>query len=52
MSKAAVADYLTAFIWHALDGAATDLGVPLSAVDHPSAAPSPPAATPIRRKKS
>ncbi len=52
MSRAAVAQYLSAFVWHALDGAATDLGVPLSAVDHPSAAPSPPAATPIRRKKS
>jgi len=35
MSRAAVAHYLTTFIWHALDGAATDLGVPLSAADHP-----------------
>jgi AcrR family transcriptional regulator len=33
MSRAAVADYLAAFVWHALDGAARDLGVPLSAVD-------------------
>ncbi len=35
MSRAAVAQYLSAFIWHALDGAATELGVPLSAVDRP-----------------
>ena len=33
MSRAAVASYLGAFIWHALEGAAADLGVPLSAVD-------------------
>ena len=38
MSKAAVAGYLTAFVWHALEGAATELGVPLSSLDHPSAA--------------
>jgi len=50
MSRAAVANYLTTFIWHALDGAATDLGVPLSAVDHPSVAglADP---TPIRKKR-
>jgi len=48
MSKAAVGGYLTAFIWHALEGAATELGVPLSALDHPSAVTSPPAPTPIR----
>jgi AcrR family transcriptional regulator len=38
MSKAAVCGYLTAFIWHALEGAATELGVPLSALDRPRAA--------------
>ena len=48
MSKAAVGGYLTAFIWHALEGAATELGVPLSALDHPNAVTSPPAPTPIR----
>ena len=53
MSRAAVAQYLSAFIWHALDGAAADLGVPLSAVDRPAPAPDTGAApTPIRRKKS
>jgi AcrR family transcriptional regulator len=50
MSKAAVGGYLTAFVWHALEGAATELGVPLSSLDHPStqdaAAP-----TPIRGRK-
>ena len=55
MSRAAVAQYLSAFVWHALDGAATDLGVPLSAVDHPSlaaeSADAPPP-TPIKRKRS
>lgn len=47
MSRQAVASYLSAFIWHALEGAAADLGVPLSALDHPSAA----GATPITRRK-
>jgi hypothetical protein len=45
MSKAAVGGYLTAFVWHALEGAATELGVPLSSLDNPStdgaAAPTP-----------
>ena len=50
MSRAAVANYLTTFIWHALDGAATDLGVPLSAVDHHSVA-GPTDPTPIRKKR-
>ena len=53
MSRAAVAQYLSAFVWHALDGAAADLGVPLSAADRPPPAPDTGAApTPIRRKKS
>lgn len=49
MSKSAVADYLTAFIWHALEGAATELGVPLSALDRPrvTGAPEP---SPIPRR--
>ena len=51
MSKAAVGRYLTAFVWHALEGAATELGVPLSALDHPSAATRPSAPTPIRGRK-
>ncbi|MGH3360904.1 MAG: TetR/AcrR family transcriptional regulator [Nocardioides sp.] len=50
MSRAAVGRYLTAFVWHALEGAAAELGVPLSALDHPVAPE--PAATPIRRKRS
>ena len=33
MDRATVGAHLSAFIWHALDGAATELGVPLSAVD-------------------
>lgn len=48
MSRAAVGRYLTAFVWHALEGAAGELGVPLSALDPP---PGSSAATPIRRKK-
>ena len=36
MSRAAAGRYLSAFVWHALDGAAAELGVPLSALDHPS----------------
>ncbi len=51
MSKAAVGRYLTAFIWHALEGAATELGVPLSALDHPATAAGPSTATPIRGRK-
>ena len=51
MSKAAVGRYLTAFIWHALEGAATELGVPLSALDHPATATGPSTATPIRGRK-
>ena len=51
MSKAAVGRYLTAFVWHALEGAATELGVPLSALDRPSAAADPSTATPIRGRK-
>ncbi|MFC5177675.1 TetR/AcrR family transcriptional regulator [Nocardioides taihuensis] len=39
MSRAAVGDYLTAFLWHAFEGAAGELGVPLSALDHPREAP-------------
>lgn len=35
MSRAAVADYLSGFIWHALSGAADEYGVPLSALDPP-----------------
>ena len=49
MSKAAVGRYLTAFVWHALEGAAAELGVPLSALDHP--APESSRATPIRGRK-
>jgi AcrR family transcriptional regulator len=50
MTKAAVGGYLTTFIWHALEGAATELGVPLSALDQPAAtrAPEP---TPIRGRR-
>ena len=33
MDRGTVGAHLSAFIWHALDGAATELGVPLSAVD-------------------
>lgn len=33
MDRATVGAHLSAFIWHALDGAATELGVPLSTVD-------------------
>jgi AcrR family transcriptional regulator len=47
MSKTAVGGYLTAFVWHALEGAATELGVPLSALDRP-AATGPADPTPIR----
>ena len=49
MSKAAVGRYLTAFVWHALEGAATELGVPLSSLDRPSAEGAAP--TPIRGRK-
>ena len=49
MSKAAVGRYLSAFVWHALEGAAAELGVPLSALDHPAAQPA--RATPIRGRK-
>ena len=51
MSKAAVGRYLTAFIWHALEGADTELGVPLSALDHTATATGPSTATPIRGRK-
>lgn len=33
MDRATVGIHLTAFIWHALNGAASELGVPLSSVD-------------------
>jgi len=49
MSKAAVGGYLAAFVWHALEGAATELGVPLSALDRPAAGSTAP--TPIRARK-
>lgn len=49
MSKEAVGGYLTAFVWHALEGAAAELGVPLSALDRPSAAAEA-TPTPIRRQ--
>lgn len=51
MSRQAVAGYLSAFIWHALEGAAADLGVPLSALDHPSVGPAVRGATPLTRRK-
>lgn len=35
MSRAAVADYLSGFIWHALSGTAEEHGVPLTALDPP-----------------
>lgn len=35
MDRATVGAHLSAFIWHALDGAATELGVPLSSLDAP-----------------
>ena len=47
MSRAAVARYLTAFVWHAFSGIAEEYGVPLSVLDSP--APSP---TPIRKESS
>lgn len=39
MTRAAVGSYLTAFIWHAFEGTATELGVPLSSLDAPGAVP-------------
>ena len=33
MDRRTVGAHLSAFIWHALDGAATELGVPLSSID-------------------
>ncbi|WP_309649928.1 TetR/AcrR family transcriptional regulator [Nocardioides sp.] len=33
MPRAAISGYLSAFIWHSLEGPATELGVPLSALD-------------------
>ena len=50
MSKEAVGGYLTAFVWHALEGAAAELGVPLSALDRPSAGAEA-APTPMRRER-
>ncbi len=32
MSRATVSGYLASFTWHAFEGAATELGVPLSAL--------------------
>jgi len=52
MSKTAVGGYLTTFVWHALEGAATELGVPLSSLDQPSsAARGGVVPTPIRERK-
>lgn len=53
MSRAAVGRYLGVFVWHALEGAATELGVPLSAVDRPGRPldrEDVPAATPLRKR--
>ncbi|WP_341925764.1 TetR/AcrR family transcriptional regulator [Nocardioides psychrotolerans] len=33
MPRAAISGYLSAFVWHSLEGPATELGVPLSALD-------------------
>ena len=33
MTRAQISAYLSSFIWHSLEGPATDLGVPLSALD-------------------
>lgn len=44
MSQAAVARYLTEFVWHAFEGIATEYGVPLTSLDAPAEA-----ATPIRK---
>jgi AcrR family transcriptional regulator len=47
MSRAAVARYLTEFVWHAFEGIAEEYGVPLSTLDSPAPAP-----TPIREEPS
>lgn len=39
MSRAAVGRYLSAFVYHALEGTAAELGVPLSALDSPGLVP-------------
>lgn len=52
MTRAAVGSYLSTFIWHALDGASAELGVPLSAADRPTLAAAPTAPTPITRSQS
>jgi AcrR family transcriptional regulator len=41
MSRAAVAAYLTAFVWHAVEGIVEEYGVPLTALDTLSLAPTP-----------
>ena len=48
MSRAAVARYLTAFIWHAFEGISEEYGVPLTSLDRPSSAPTPIAKGPRR----
>lgn len=47
MSRAAVAAYLTSFVWHAFEGFAAEYGVPLTALDDVDTIRS---ATPIRRR--
>lgn len=49
MSRAAVAGYLTSFVWHALEGMATELGVPLSSLDSPGMVPGSVVAVETRR---
>jgi len=39
MTRAAIGAYLTSFIWHAIEGTAAELGVPLSSLDSPTAVP-------------
>jgi AcrR family transcriptional regulator len=50
MSRAAVSRYLAAFVWHALEGATTEAGRPLSSFADPDPAPNPAPVTELRRK--
>ncbi|MEI5672264.1 MULTISPECIES: TetR/AcrR family transcriptional regulator [unclassified Nocardioides] len=48
MTRTAVGRYLTAFVFHALEGTAAELGVPLSALDAPGLVPD--SVSPITRR--
>lgn len=39
MSRSAVGRYLTSFVWHAVEGTAAELGVPVSSLDAPGLLP-------------